>query len=128
MCRTARAGVKAWLSTLLGLVVCGGIAAPWLGPESTSTPLRVVRRLNLANLRWEPMPTQMTCTRNQACCAVRGTIVRLGGADESEFSNPTVGQTVEMLSEERGAFMYLPQLSCGIVERAATIAVEETNQ
>ena len=49
VCRASRRGAKEWLRTLPGLVVCGGVAE---GGEAVSD----VSRLDLATMRWEPMP------------------------------------------------------------------------
>ena len=71
VCRASRAGATEYLRTLPGLVVCGGfgqgviVSGAW--------------RLDLATLQWEPMPALVTGRYNHACCAVRGTLVVLGG-------------------------------------------------
>jgi hypothetical protein len=63
VCRASRTGVKGWLGTLPGLVVCGG----W----SQGGEVGDVWRLDLATLRWEPMPALVTARSSHACCAVR---------------------------------------------------------
>jgi hypothetical protein len=78
VCRASRTGVKEWLGTLPGLVVCGG--------RSTGGPVRDVWRLDLATLRWEPMPALVTARYSHACCAVRGTLVVFGGRTSGEGS------------------------------------------
>jgi hypothetical protein len=116
VCRAVRAGGLEYLSTLPGLVVCGG-RTPGVGLVSD------VWRLDLATMRWEPMPALVTARSLPACCAVRGALVVLGGETE-------VGRTssVEMLSsEEGGAFVDLPPLSCGGIHGAAAIAVDESD-
>jgi hypothetical protein len=85
--------------------------------------VRDVRRLDLATLRWEPMPALVRARDDHACCAVRGTIVVLGGETSEDASIYT--WSVEMLSEEQGAFVKLPALSCGSISRASAIAVDE---
>jgi hypothetical protein len=112
VCRAARE----WLSRLPGLVVCGGVTG---GVGRVSD----VWRLDLATLRWEPMPALVTARSHHACCAVRGTIVVLGGVTPS-YANASGTSSVEMLSEERGALVSLPSLSCGTL--ASAIAVDES--
>jgi hypothetical protein len=116
VCRAARAGATEYLRTLSGLVVCGG----W----SQGGRVSDVLRLDLATLRWEPMPALVTARSNHACCAVRGTLVVLGGRTTADVRT----SSVEMLSseEEGGAFVDLPPLSCGGIRSAAAVAVEES--
>jgi hypothetical protein len=116
VCRASRAGATEYLRTLPGLVVCGGfgqgviVSGAW--------------RLDLATLQWEPMPALVTGRYNHACCAVRGTLVVLGG---STMAGPN-GRSVEMLSSSvQGAFVDLPALSCGRIRGAAAVAVEESD-
>jgi hypothetical protein len=83
-------------------------------------------RLDLATLRWEPMPALVTS--RLACCAVRGTLVVLGGSTSAGKST----SSVEMFSSEEGAFvdlppLDLPPLSCGGITGAAAIAVDESD-
>jgi hypothetical protein len=65
------------------------------------------------------------------CCAVRGSLVVLGG--ETEFSygqdslDPDYYASVEILSKGQGAFTDLPPLSIGEIREAAAIAVEESD-
>jgi hypothetical protein len=82
-----------------------------------------VWRLDLATLRWEPMPALATARYGHACCAVRGTLVVLGGVT----SAGRLTSSVEMFSSEQGAFVALPALSCGGIDGAAAIAVEESD-
>jgi hypothetical protein len=117
VCVAARAGAKEFLSTLPGLVVCGGY----------STSGGAVRgdawRLNLATLRWEPMPGLVTARYGHACCVVRGKLVVLGGETSAGRTS-----SVEILSAEEGAaFVDLPPLSCGGILGAAAIVVEESD-
>jgi hypothetical protein len=116
VCRAARVGAKEFLSTLPGLVVCGGYS---------SGIVRDVWRLDPATLRWEPMPALVTTRFSPACCAVRGTLVVLGGRTSANTFTST--SSVEMLSSEEGAFVDLPPLSCGGIWGAAAIAVEESD-
>jgi hypothetical protein len=117
VCRAARAGGMEYLSTLPGLVVCGGYIRGF-GRVSD------VWRLDLATLRWEPMPALATARYDHACCAVRGALVVLGG----DTAAGRYTSSVEMVSsEEEGAFVDLPPLSRGGIEGAAAIAVEESD-
>jgi hypothetical protein len=114
VCVAARVGAKGFLSTLPGLVVCGGV--------TQGGRVGDVLRLDLATMRWEPMPTLVSARSVHACCAVRGAVVVLGG-----YASDGLGTSrVEMLSEEGGAFVNLPPLSCGGIYGAAAIAVEES--
>jgi hypothetical protein len=115
VCTASRTGVRGFLSTLPGLVVCGG----------TSTGLESVRdvwRLDMATLRWEPMPALVTARYSHACCAVRGALVVLGGRTSGEEGDPDSSE-VEMLPS--GAFGYLLPLSRGGITGAAAIEVDE---
>jgi hypothetical protein len=94
VCRAARAGAKEWLGTLPELVVCGGTT----GIES----VRDVWKLDLATLRWEPMPSLVTARLDHACCAVRGALVVLGGeTTPGEGEGSPISSEVEMLSSGR---------------------------
>jgi hypothetical protein len=117
VCKAARVGAKEFLSTLPGLVVCGG--------HSQGGRVGDVWRLDLATLRWKGMPSLVTGRYDHACCAVRGTLVVLGGATSIVWGGVT--SSVEMLSAEEGAFVDLPPLSCGAIRGAAAIAVEESD-
>ena len=115
VCKSSRAGAKQFLSTLPGLVVCGGVGG---GTGDVSW------RLDLATLRWEPMPALVTARGGHACCTVRGTLVVLGGVTAGD----RLTSSVEMLSsEEGGSFVDLQPLSCGGFEGAAAIAVDESD-
>jgi hypothetical protein len=116
VCRASRVGVKEWLGTLPGLVVCGG--------ESEGEVVRVVWRLDLATMQWEPMADMVTARSGHACCAVRGTLVVLGGETEGE-EGLSVSTEVEMLA--LGAFADLPPLSRAGMQGAAAIEVDERN-
>jgi hypothetical protein len=115
VCKAARVGAREFLSTLPGLVVCGG--------RTLGVTRDDVWRLDMATLRWVAMPRLVTARASPACCAVRGTLVVLGG--RTSANSPTA--SVEMHSSEKGAFVDLPPLSCGGIEAAATIAVEESD-
>jgi hypothetical protein len=118
VCRASRAGAREFLRTLPGLVVCGG--------EGDGDEVSDVWRLDLATMRWEPMPTLATARYSHVCCAVRGALVVLGGSTGGE---PLTSSSVEMLSssEEGGAFVDLPPLTCGGIFGAAAIAVEASD-
>jgi hypothetical protein len=117
VCRASRLGAKDFLNTLPGLVVCGG--------RSAGGAVSDVWKLDLATMRWEPMPALVTARDGHTCCAVRGTLVVLGGFTQEG------GRTsrVEMLSpsKEGGAFVDLPPLSCGGISGAVAIAVDESD-
>jgi hypothetical protein len=121
VCRAARAGAREFLSTLPGLAVCGGHI---MGGVRVGDALR----LDLATMRWEPMPALVTARSEHACCAVRGTLVVLGGVLQEGGRGLT--SSVEMLSsseEGGGAFVDLPPLSYGGIRGAAAVAVEESD-
>jgi hypothetical protein len=59
VCTASRTGVRGFLSTLPGLVVCGGV--------STGGIVRDVWKLDLSTLRWEPMPALVTAREGHAC-------------------------------------------------------------
>jgi hypothetical protein len=65
------------------------------------------------------MPTLVTARESHACCAVRGTLVVLGGVTQEE------GEADEMLSS--GAFVEFPPLSRGGIYGAAAIEVDESD-
>jgi hypothetical protein len=117
VCKAARAGGLKYLRTLPGLVVCGGRSGGVVRDE--------VLRLDLATLRWEAMPALVTARSGHRCCAVRGTLVVLGG----EAPEDVLTSSVEMFSssEEGGAFAGLPPLSRGGLWGAAAIAVGESD-
>jgi hypothetical protein len=117
VCRAARVGAKEFLSTLPGLVVCGGYSSGGVARDD-------VWRLDLATLRWGGMPSLVTARDMHACCAVRGNLVVLGGST----SGGSCTSSVEVLSSEEGAFFVdLPPLSRGEIDGAAAIAVEESD-
>jgi hypothetical protein len=121
VCRAAREGATTFLSTLPGLVVCGG-------RSSAAGHVKDVWRLDLATLRWEPMAALVTARRDSACCAVRGTLAVLGGMTLSSSPSSaalTSSTEVEMLSS--GAFVDLPPLSRGGIHGAAAIEVDESD-
>jgi hypothetical protein len=124
VCKDARVGCDEYLSSLPGLVVCGGRrdADDSSGEEEVSEVLR----LNLATMRWVPMPALVTARYNHACCAVRGTLVVLGG--DTPGGDLTSGVERLSSSEEGGAFVDLPPLSCGAIAGAAAVAVEESDR
>jgi hypothetical protein len=117
VCKASHERGMEHLRTLPGLVVCGGVT----GEELVFDALR----LDLATMRWEPMASLVTARYEHACCAVRGALVQLGGRTAED----DVTSSVEMLSssEEGGAFVDLPPLSCGGISAAAAIAVDESD-
>ena len=115
VCRASRTGVKWWLGSLPGFLICGG--------SHGSGAVNDVWQLDLATLRWEPMPALVTARYGLSCCTVRGALIILG---EECFEGPT--STVEiLLSGEGRAFNDLALLSCGTIEDAATVVVEESD-
>lgn len=96
-----------WLGTLPGLEVLGGPT----GDDCKHNKVRDVWRLDPAMMRWEPVPLLLTAPVH-ACCAVRGSIVALGGVT-SEGGVNRDSSAVETLSEERRAFVDPPPLSRG---------------
>jgi hypothetical protein len=69
VCKPARAGAKEFLRTLPELVVCVGFTSV----ERVSDVLM----MDLATMRWEPMPALVTTCYNHACCALRDALVIL---------------------------------------------------
>jgi hypothetical protein len=124
-CTSGRVGVS---STLPVLVVCGGYTALTTQASNGQQGEQVsdALRLDLATMRWEPMPALVTARSYHACCAVRGAPVVLGGITPREGR---LASSVEMLSssEEGGAFVDLPSLSRGEIYGAAAVAVEESD-
>ena len=95
-------GAKEFLAMLPKLVACGGRIG-------NGGRVSDVRRLDLATLRWEAMPSLVTGHSEHACCAVMGALVVLGGATSGgEFTS-----SVETLSKGRGTFTALLPSSCG---------------
>jgi hypothetical protein len=119
VCRASRDGAKAWLRTLPGLVVCGGLT---LAGEISSG----VWRLDLAELRWEQVSDLVIGRFHHACCAVRGSVVVLGGQlSEAGPLQDSMTASVEILGCDSEAGT-LPPLSCGPLECAAAIEIEES--
>jgi hypothetical protein len=117
VCRAARVGAKEWLRRLPGFVVCGGFT-------SDGSRVSDVWRLDLATLRWEPLPVLLTGRAVHACCAVRGTVVVLGGGTSV---GSRLHASVEVFSGEQGAFVHLPSLSRGRIRLASAIAGDESD-
>jgi hypothetical protein len=125
----AREGAKVWLRTLPGLVVCGGLA----GGEFTSD----VWRLDLGELRWERMPSLTLERADHACCAVRGSVVVLGGMveededdeseteEEDEFTRRVASVEIFGYDSEVEESMVLPPLSCDPITGPAALPIEE---
>jgi hypothetical protein len=120
VCKAARVGAKEFLSTLPGLVVCGGYSQGVIGVR-----VRDVWRLDLATLRWEAMPGLVIDRTSPACCAVRGTLVVLGGGTSTGSERGIT--SVELLSSEEGAFVDFPPLSCDRIMGSGAISVEESD-
>jgi len=116
VCRAACAGAKVFLATLPRLVVCGG-------RTGSGGAVSDVRRLDLATLRWETMPSLLIAREDHACCTVRGALVVLGGDTSGEGERTS---SVEMLSYGTAAFTSLPPLSCDKISCAAAVTVEES--
>jgi hypothetical protein len=99
------------------LVVCGGRTS--VDGESLSD----VWRLDLATMRWEPMPALVTARRLHVCCAVRGALVVLGGFTQGSDLTSSV-EKIFSSSEEGGA---LPPLSCGEFSSSVAVVVDESD-
>jgi hypothetical protein len=119
VCKAARVGAKEFLSTLPGLVVCGGSS---VGEDVRDD----VWRLYLVTLRWGTMPGLVTARDMHACCSVRGNLVVFSGGIPDGSLTSSV-ERLSLLSSEEGAFVDLPPLSCGGIWGAAAIAVEESD-
>jgi hypothetical protein len=72
------------------------------------------------------MPALLTARDGHACCVVRDTLVVIGGLTTGADAAVVSLSSVEILSEDGGVFVSLPQLSCGGIDSAAAIAVEES--
>jgi hypothetical protein len=135
VCRAAKEGAEEWLRTLPGLVVCGG------GGEGDTRS--AVCRLDLGELRWEHVSDLTLGRYDLACCAVRGRVVALGGIVDAEDEREEVEEgfsgwmgaweievaTVEILgydSDDEVECFEAPLLSCGRVNSAAAVAIEES--
>jgi hypothetical protein len=116
VCKASEVGVKGWLGTLPGLVVCGGRTG---GGGWGVTGLSW--RLDLATMRWAPLPSLVSASAEHACCTVRGALVVLGGRTHGGYSS-----RVEILSEGAEAFVNLPPLSRGKISGGTAIAVDES--
>jgi hypothetical protein len=122
VCRAARAGVKEYLGTLPGLVVVYGGGTLAAGMASN------VWRLDLVSLRWASMPSTVRAWSDHTCCVVRRSVAVIGGRVVIEVAGGTATSSVEVLSPGQGAaFTSLPPLSCGGIQGAAAIAVEESH-
>jgi hypothetical protein len=116
VCKAARVGVRDFLNTLPGLVVCGGI------PTAGVFVVGVWQR-DLATLRWEAMPPLEIAHAFHACCAVRSSLVVIGGQISA---NEVVG-SVELVAAGGIAATNQPPLSRGGIAGAAAIAVDESD-
>jgi hypothetical protein len=72
----ARGGERVAEDSLPGLVVCGGF--------SQGGQVAGVWRLDMATMRWELTSALVAAREHHACCAVRGTLVVLGGQTSGE--------------------------------------------
>jgi hypothetical protein len=121
VCRAARTGVKEFLGTLPGLVVVYGRGTTTTVAGMASN----VWRLDLASLRWAPIPSLLLTRFAHTCCVVRRSVAVVGGVCGGTGATTTVN--VEVLSPKEGAAITsLPPLSCGTIYGAAAIAVEES--
>ena len=118
--RAFREGATEWLLTLPGLLVCGGVKRVQ-GMVYVTTD--EVWRLNLAELRWERMPSLTQSRHSHACCAVRGDVVVLGGCIRGQ-DGPIVQQTASV--EILGCELLNPPLSRGTISGAAAVAMNES--
>mmetsp|Transcript_12817 Transcript_12817/g.31146 ORF Transcript_12817/g.31146 Transcript_12817/m.31146 type:complete len:248 (-) Transcript_12817:612-1355(-) len=120
VCRASLEGVKEYLGTLPGLVICGG--------DDDSGLQSDVWRLDLATLQWGSLPSLVVARDRHAWCTVRGALVVLGGCINDKEEG--IISSVEMLSAwdagGDGAFTNLPPLSCGGVGGAVAVAVDES--
>ena len=138
VCRAARVGVKEWLQTLPGLLVCGGCGAG-AGRRGVS---RAVWQLRLDTMRWECVrgATLARERYNHACCVVRkdpgsstGTLVVLGGYDGHDMGH-SQGYTASVealaLATTTGGLRFTTatattcaQLSCGAINVPCALAL-----
>ena len=129
VCRASNDGVRQWLRTLPGVVVCGGVTTSGAAVGS-DRELCDVWRLDMATLRWDALPHLRSPRYSHACCVVNTrNLVVLGGRSDAGYCD-----TVEILRHGRGAtaavgteaaaaaddddaphasFENLPSLSCG---------------
>jgi len=83
-----------------------------------------VWRLHLATMGWEAMPALRVARLDHACCAVRSSLVVIGG----QILSDDVTGSVEMFAEGGVALPNQPPcLSCGGIGGAAAIAVDESD-
>jgi hypothetical protein len=123
VCRASKEGATEGLRTLPGLVVCGG----GTGGEETSE----VWRLDIGKLQWERMPSLTPGRYEQACCAVRGRVVMLGGRQADFTDNyEEVTASVEVLGFDSEAgersVKVLPPLSCGPIYGCVAVTIQES--
>ena len=72
-----------------------------------------VWRLDLVSLQWESMPALVTARYDHACCTVRGSVVVIGGGTLVGDELAASASVEAFSSEEGGAFVSPPPLSCG---------------
>jgi hypothetical protein len=73
------------------------------------------------------MPALVTARHDHSCCAVRGALVVLGGGPAGGGPRASSVEMFSSSAEGGGAFVDLPPLSCGGIDGAAAIAVEESD-
>ena len=100
VCRAARTGVKEFLGTLPGLVVVYGRGTTTTVAGMASN----VWRLDLASLRWAPIPSLLLTRFAHTCCVVRRSVAIIGGFLVGGIpGGTTTAGVVEVLSPGVGA-------------------------
>jgi len=88
-----------------------------------------VWRLDLGQLRWDRLPDLTRGRTFHTCCAVRGSVVVLGGRVRWQAQHETT-TSVEIYeynsAEEKGIFKNLPPLSCGPIGMSVALAIDES--
>jgi hypothetical protein len=136
VCKAVREGAKYWLRTLPGLVVCGGKVVSEEGYEVITSDQ--VWKLDLGELRWQEISSLVRGRAYHACCAVRRTVVVLGGhlkdpdpgthtgSDEQEQYTDTVETLGYDQETGEKIFKPLPALSCGVISSCNAVAIDES--
>jgi hypothetical protein len=135
VCKAAREGARYWLRTLPGLVVCGELVRDSDGDDVITSE---VWRLDLGELQWQEISSLVRSRAHHACCAVRGTVVVLGGQDveypeeegDEDEEEDLFTDSVETLGydQETGEniFKPLPALSCGVIASGNAVVIDES--